>query len=76
MSSEGWWLTPLVTALGRQRQANHFEFKASLVCEAPGAVTKRNFVSKNKQKPVSRHHPKPKAEVTQSYCNLVAPPCI
>ena len=26
-----WWLTPLIPALGRQRQADLYEFQASLV---------------------------------------------
>ena len=32
-----WWRTPLIPALGRQRQVDHCEFEASLVCRAvPG----------------------------------------
>ena len=45
---------PVIPALGRQRQANHCEFKASLVSKesfkTARADTQRNSVSKNKQK--------------------------
>jgi hypothetical protein len=53
--SRAWWHTPLIPALGRQRQVN---FEASLVyglqCEFQDSqtarTTQRNPVSKNKQK--------------------------
>jgi hypothetical protein len=47
-----WWPTPLITALGRQRQAIS-EFEASLVYKVSSRTaraTQRNPVSKNKTK--------------------------
>ena len=49
---------PLIPALGRQRQVDLCEFKASLVYRASSrtarAVTQRNPVSKNKRKKKKR----------------------
>ena len=47
-----WWCTPLIPALGRQRQVNS-EFKASLVYKVSSRTaraTQRNSVSKNQKK--------------------------
>jgi hypothetical protein len=47
-----WWCTPLIPALGRQRQEDH-EFEASLVYRVSSRTaraTQRNPVSKKKQK--------------------------
>ena len=48
-----WWLTPLIPALRRQRQADLCEFKASLVYRASSRTgskaIQRNPVSKNKK---------------------------
>ena len=35
-----WWRTPLILALGRQRQTDLFEFKASLVYIASSRPTR------------------------------------
>ena len=46
-----WWCTPLIPALGRQRQEDLREFETSLVYRASsrtGSKAKRNPVSKNK----------------------------
>ena len=46
------WHTPLIPALGRQRQAGLFEFEASMVYKKSSRtvrVTQRNPVSKFKQ---------------------------
>jgi hypothetical protein len=44
-----WWCTPLIPALGRQRQEDLYRFEASLVCKenyrTAKAVTQRNPVS-------------------------------
>ncbi|XP_055450008.1 protein INCA1 isoform X1 [Psammomys obesus] len=49
----GWWCTPLIPALGRQRRADLFEFEASLVyigsSRTDRAVTQRNPVLKNRE---------------------------
>ena len=48
-----WWHMPLILALGRQRQSDLCEFKASLIYKVSfrtaRAVTQRNPVSKNKE---------------------------
>lgn len=53
--SFGWllWCTPLVLELGRQRQEDFYEFKASLVYPTSSRITKtteRGPVSKSKAK--------------------------
>ena len=51
------WCTPLIPALGRQRQVDLCEFEASLVYQelVPGQDPKlqRNLVSKDKKKDIS-----------------------
>ena len=56
MGAGRWWRTPLIPALGRQRQVDLCEFEASLVSRASARIgskaTQRNPVSKkqtNKQ---------------------------
>ena len=52
ISAWWWWCTPSMSALGRQRQMNLCEFKASLVSRASFRTvraTQRNPVSKTKQ---------------------------
>ena len=47
-----WWLTPLSPMLGRHRQADLYEFKASLVYRESSRTvrpTRRDPVSENKQ---------------------------
>ena len=54
------WHTPLISALGRQKQADGGEYEASLVYRVSSrkarAVKQRNPVSK-KKKPKINHHP-------------------
>ena len=49
-----WWCMHLIPALGKQRQANLYEFKTSLVyrvcSRTTKAVAQRNPVSANKHK--------------------------
>ena len=50
----GWWRTPLIPALFRQRQKDICEFKASLVYKVNSSiarVTQRNPVLKTQTKP-------------------------
>ena len=53
MSSAEWWCTPLIPALGRQRQADLCEFETTLVYRASTKTGSKaiqiNPVSKNKQ---------------------------
>jgi hypothetical protein len=49
--AQWWWHIPLILEFGRQRQADLFEFKASLVYRVSFRITRaaqRNPVSKNK----------------------------
>ena len=60
-----WWHTPFIPALGRQRQANLCEIKASLVYRVSSRTsrtTQRNPVSKqtNKQTKASKQTQKQK----------------
>ena len=52
--NEAWWCAHLIPALRRQRQADLWEFKASLVYRVSSrtarAVTQRNPVSKQTNK--------------------------
>jgi hypothetical protein len=51
--SRAWWRTPLIPALGRQKQARISEFEASLVYRVNSRTARtiqRNPVSKNKKK--------------------------
>ena len=53
-----WWHTPLIPALGRQRQVD-FEFEASLdyrVSTRTARATERNAVSKNKNKQTKKEN--------------------
>ena len=49
-----WWRTPLIPALGRQKQADLFKFEASLVYRASdrtgSKATQRNPVLKEREK--------------------------
>ena len=52
-SSGAWWRTPLIPALGRQKQEDLCELKASLVYRVSSRTvrtTQRNSVSKNQNK--------------------------
>jgi hypothetical protein len=45
-----WWHMPLIPELRRQRQADCYEFEASIFyIESSRTVTQRNLVLKNKQ---------------------------
>ena len=54
MAGQG-WCTPLIPALGRQRQGDLCEFKASLICRVSSRIsqgyTKRNQKRKRKTYP-------------------------
>jgi hypothetical protein len=49
IKAQPWWYTPLIPALGRQRQAELCKFKSSLVYKVSSRPTQRN--------PVSTPHP-------------------
>ena len=45
-----WWLMPLMPALGRQKQADIYEFKVNLVYRASSKPTQVYTVSRRKKK--------------------------
>ena len=68
-----WWLTPLIPALGRQRQADS-EFEASLVYRVSSRTAKaiqRNSVSETKQnKTTTTNQKKPTKQATNKQKNI------
>lgn len=62
-----WWCTPLISALGMQRQEDLYECKGSLQSEFPGSksYTKKKPISRNKQKSISLLHDKDRCKNVQ-----------
>ena len=71
METGQWWLTPLVPALGWQRQVDLCEFEASLVCRANSRTarnTQRGPVTNNNNNNITGINPGRHRIVVPNFC--------